>query len=678
MTEQVPYCLCWSGQGRWPVRRDDRFCSLCGERCASVLPRGPVVEPGPPATLAAYLRAEPGGGLAGSLAFSLGGLYADEPRVRWHTQEGGGWLVAQKVPAADSLLLRLQARGDLSTPTGPLGRAHLEIELCADVFVFDVQLFALGAEPTAWMRVRDDQLDGYDLVVYRETDRGYTTLYAELSGVPVQWEHVRCDHPAASVVLLDADRAVPVARARIFWEPSLLSRDVPGEVVPFHVKLRDLDEFRHDQQLWWRRRRPLHCQPVALTVPLLTRGQNETWLVRFTNTDLEPLRLQTLSASVPWVAPAACAGVPVVLQPGQAETVLLRLVPEQINGVEGPHTGQVTFGLGDRGQQVFEVCVETVRSPRVLSGPLLVDPGPPRVVVAYPDPDGAGLVYLRGGSAGLEPGQLGADEAEYLAAVYDGQPTEHVLARLTAGALEHARRWGPLHACRVRLCRQPWLARQPDLPDVELTDWAALCLAGADLPEDVPLIRIDAWAAYFVAPSAGGPPHVRRTSDRTSAIGAAILDCLLHQWQRLAGQRLSRADADHLCWAHTDWAQPPEPWVLAACEALLGDYAWGPDYAWRRLLETVRDRLPSARRLPFDVAGADRDFTQAVRDYTRRVCRTLGQVLPAPPRACALVSALFARAELVAAVEAKELAVDTEVLAVPARWLSWLDREVAS
>ena len=317
--------------------------------------------------------------------------------------------------------------------------------------------------------------------------------------------------------------------------------------------------------------------------------------------------------------------------------------------------------------------VQKVRSLRAPAGPLLIDPGPPRVVLAFVDPNDDHLLYLPGsGSIGLEPEQLALSVPGYLQAVYGDPAAQPVLERLTALARACARRAG-LDVGRVVLCRQPWLPAALTMPDGELIDWTVLCRQGdlrrTGLPATATCVRLDAWAGYLVAApsSANALPGVHRVDARGKMLGDGIVRCLLQQLAPLSpedgGQLQGRGSQAH--------AVPR--WLLWACESLLGDYRWGPDYAWRKLLGTIWRCLPSTRSRVFDATLADHAFRKEMRAHIGLIVQTVrrqpsaGQVV----RSCALVSALFARDDV--AEEIQSLSIDdVKLTVVPSGWLKWL------
>src|SRR5205814_10709548 len=108
----------------------------------------------------------------------------------------------------------------------------------------------------------------------------------------------------------------------------------------------------------------------------------------------------------------------------------------------------------------------------VLTGPLLIDPGPPRIILAYWDRTRRALVYPdRGGDGGLEPEALGLTVDEYAAAAYGDQPALPLVRQLVTAALAYARHHLDLDAASVCLCGHPWIPPDLDLPQVQVHDW---------------------------------------------------------------------------------------------------------------------------------------------------------------------------------------------------------------
>src|SRR4051794_739808 len=106
------HCYCWGGRANWPIRSDDLYCGRCGCRLIDLEPGGPCLDGVPTPTLLAYLRPEPGGGLAGLLTFTLRGLHGIRPRVEWAHTAGPLFALASLAHhGVNGLEVRLHAGG---------------------------------------------------------------------------------------------------------------------------------------------------------------------------------------------------------------------------------------------------------------------------------------------------------------------------------------------------------------------------------------------------------------------------------------------------------------------------------------------------------------------------------------------------------------------------------------
>ena len=149
-------------------------------------------------------------------------------------------MVEQHQPAPDQLLLRLAARDGLETQTALIGKASLEIELAGETFRFNIEAYTLeSGQGKSWLNRAPHQPPcGSGYVVYREAGRGKLFLHYCIDGqTPLQWESIRCPHPAAEVHLLDPDQARSTLCAQVNWDTNHLRRDLAEESVPFHLKL---------------------------------------------------------------------------------------------------------------------------------------------------------------------------------------------------------------------------------------------------------------------------------------------------------------------------------------------------------------------------------------------------------------------------------------------------------
>src|SRR5262249_38606722 len=146
------------------------------------------------------------------------------------------------------------------------------------------------------------------------------------------------------------------------------------------------------------------------------------------------------------------------------------------------------------------VRVETVQRARQLPGPLLLDPGPPRVIAAYHDADGQ-LVYARAtGDGGVDPVELGLDAEEYARVVY-GDGNETLLLRLLRVAAARVRRWVRVRARRMLVCGHLWMARVPPVNAVEFCDVSDVL---PHRPHAAGVVRLGAWETFFHKPDEDG------------------------------------------------------------------------------------------------------------------------------------------------------------------------------
>jgi hypothetical protein len=686
MNEPPRSCCCWAGQASWRLRPDDRFCGQCGRRLVTATPRAPVLSPGDPEVIALYLRAGPAPGrYGGSLHFQVAGLRQEVPTVSWKSLVASGLRVhsAQlQSPTLLEVLFRLEGRTPLSP--GGCGCGQLAVRFRNERFDFLVHAFVIEGLPgKVWTGGQaGDRQPGTDLVIYRGAELGATFLEFELgAGIPVQWESLTCAHPAVTPQPLQTDRGAPVARARVHWHPGRLDRDAESEELVFRLALRGLPVQEFPQRVGWRRRQPLLCEPSGLVVPLLVGDRPAVHEVRLTNVDPQPLLLERIEPGVPWVGEKDPA--PVYLGPGQSASVRLEVRPAALNGAAPPHRGGVAFCFAGKGRQPFPVRVDAVRRLRPLSGPLLLDPGPPRIVLGRVDPRTGQVVYLpSSGDAGLEPAQLGVAPQEYARAVYEQQGARSLCRELIARVFQRVRDWEQLEARAVLVCRQPWLAKVLPPSSRFACDWQSLCrrwgsARHAPSPQ-VGLIRLDAWGASVQA--GDGEPE---TDAPGPSLGSALAGWL--------GRRYGLADAPR---------HAPAGWVRLAIEELLHDYRWGAAHAWRRLLAAWQEHIPPLRRLPHQALKAGRPGRQAagrqgrsafplreadaylrgcVAEQARRLAELawgLAARRGAGP-AWLWVSPLFGSRPVVESLRSGVGAFGGEPVCVAPLWVEWLGREVA-
>jgi hypothetical protein len=481
------------------------------------------------------------------------------------------------------------------------------------------------------------------------------------AGIPVQWESLTCNHPAATPHPLQTDRAAPVARARVRWHPGRLNRDAEGEDLLFRLSLRGLPVREFGQRVGWRRRQPLLCEPPGLVVPLLVGERPVVHEVRLTNVDPQPLLLQGIEPSVPWVKEAEPA--PLRLQPGQSTNVRLEVQPAALNGAPPPHQGGVAFCFAGRGRQPYTVRVDAVRRLRRLTGPLLIDPGPPRIVLGQVDSQTGQVVYLPcSGDAGLEPARLGLVPGEYALAVYEQEGARSLCHDLIGRALQRVREWEQLEAREVLVCRQPWLAKVLPPASRFACDWQRLCLrwgvAGDSRPRQVWLIRLDAWETSVWADGDGGA----ETIAPGPSLGSSLAGWL--------GQQYGLVDAPR---------HAPAGWVRLAIEELLHDYRWGAAHAWRRLLATWQEHVPPPRRRAFPLQDADAHLRWCLAAQVRRLAELawgLAARRGAGP-AWVWVSPLFGSRSVVDLLRSNLRSFGVEPVSLTPVWVEWLGKEVA-
>ncbi len=619
------YCFCRADQPPWPARPDDRYCGLCGRELLAALPRAPLLTPGPPSLLAAYLRlaAPPAPAWTGRLSFQLVGLDGAAPEVRWQPlttpplQVTASWLSGSKL----EMEVGLEA---VAPPPGEaLGQARLVLVLNGRPFLFGVRAFAVPTgRGRAWLTSRPGEPpEGPVMVVYRDARRARTYLEFDAGpGVPVQWESIQCDHPAVTVTLLHPDQAQVPARAEVCWNPARLRGEMREEAV-FQLEVLGLPPVTLKQHFHWRLRRPFRCQPPVLVVDALDVDTPETRMVRLTNEEREPLTLRAVESQANWVACSLPDGQSLCVPSGQSTTVAVHLLPQEIGPAAPPHETTVSLHISRRGRQSYTVRVEAVRGPRRLDGPLLLDPGPPRVVLARWEPRGRRVVYLPcSGDGGLAPEALGVTSDDYGEAVYGRRPAHAVLRYLVAAALTRLRMQDRVEAPSVRLCRHPWVPVDFQAPGVAVHDWEALVLqhCGAGGPTRPVPFRLDAFEAY-VADGPGRAAPLLGLAERHLSVGAGLMRWVARRFAEslwVRGARIPQALP-----AVAGGAEPPPGflWMRLACEDLLRDYRWGPAYAWRQLLAAWQARL-AAGPDPFSLRDAHQQVVRRTADYVQQVC----------------------------------------------------------
>ncbi|MCI0458473.1 MAG: hypothetical protein L0Z62_16030 [Gemmataceae bacterium] len=623
------YCFCEGGYDPWLARLSDRFCGLCGRELLAVIPRAPLLESGPPPVLIAYLQAGEGF-RAGTLGFDLVGLIDGLPDVHWEHLDGARLdLLGQDRSALRALELSLWADTPHNSSAGPFGRARLTVALHEQPFDFEVRAFAV-AEGHCHPRLKPGSSEqaGALLVISRDVKAATTYLEFDAGpGVPVGWGEILCDHPAVTVTPLHPGQMRAPAVARVRWDPVRLRADDEVEEVVFRLRPRALPEVLFRQRVCRRTRRPLRFQPAVLAVDMLTEDAPETRLIRLTNEDSRLLVIRRVEPRAPWMAGAVFEQrLPLALNPGESTTLQLDLHFQEVNGTPPPYEGIVGLELKGRGCLDYPVRVESVRPPRRLEGPLLIDPGPPRIVLARWDSSSRRVVYLpSSGDGGLEPEELGLARQDYAEAIYGRRPATAVLRYLIASALARCRMRDRLEPAEVRVCRHPWLPADPGLAGVELCDWTGTVAGVAERVQvGARLVRVDLRNGYLC--EGPGVPAVPLLGPGESgqALGAVLLQWLTWRFAedlRILGQRIPPA----LATAAGAEAPPESLWMRLTCEALALDYRWGAGYAWRRLLRSWRAALPGLGPVGFNFVEAHRWLAHCAADYARRLGAALAR-----------------------------------------------------
>jgi hypothetical protein len=666
------YCFCSAGQPPWAARPADRYCALCGRELLAVIPRAPLLAAGEPPIVAAYLR--PYGTLwAGRVRLDLAGLLVRKPEVRWRPLSTPPLHLIGRLASATELELSLRAPLAGPPHLGLLGHARVTVALNGQPFPLLIHAFGIGKRPQVRLTLRPGQRPaGGVLLLERGARRARTFLEVGAGrGVPVQLEAIRCNHPAVTCRPLLPGRGRAPAVVEVLWDAALL-RGVEEQLV-FRVRPCGLPEVVYKQRVRRLLGRPVRFQPGALLVDCLAEDGPQTRWVRLTNTDAAPVVIRAVEAEAAWMTGAAFpSGPPLRLAPGATSTLRLDLHLHELNGAMAPYQGEVDLVLEGRARQRYLVRVEAVRRPRRLPGPLLLDPGPPHIVLARWDEQRRRVVYLRcSGDGGVPPQELGVDPREYAAAVYGARPAHELLSFLVPAALARCRLRELLDFGSVRLCRQAWVPHDCELPGVEVCDWAALALARLGWQGPVPaLLLFDLWDAWLVEGTERR--QLLGQPERAQSIGVVLVRWLAQQFGDALRRRGLRAPAALNATAVQPLA-PEAAWLRLACEALVLDYSWGAAYAWRRLLGACRAAGPSARGFRLDMAAAHRQLVSAVADYAQQVCLALVQLGAGEgPAGLALLGPLC-RASLFGEVLTSILTsagFPAEIHAAP--WVAWL------
>jgi hypothetical protein len=634
MAPSPRYCFCSPGGPPWGAYPGDRYCGLCGRELLAVIPRAPLLTAGPPVTVAAYLHPD-GARWVGTVALELLGLLEAPATIRWAPDGAPAVrVVGHRRPSHTLRELSLQAPRTEQSAPGRLGRAWLTATLHGRPFELAVEVFGIDAPPRASLHlVRAASVSeraspplanarGSDkrpcLVLAREAHAVKTFLQLEAGpGIPIQLDAVRCDHPAATVTLLHPVRARAPAVAEVVWDPARLAAD--AEEVVFQLSACGLPDATLRQRVRRELGRPVRFRPGALVVDSLAEDGPQTRLVQLTNEDSRPVVIRHVKPGSPWMAGATLpSALPLRLAPGASTTLRVDLHLQEVNGAPPPYHGQVALDLAERGRQCYRIRVESVRAPRRLAEPLLIDPGPPRVILARWDPQRRRLTYLPcSGDSGIEPEELGLRRHDYAAAVYRLGPAQELLGYLLAAARARCRMRDLLDFGSVRLCRHPWVPADFVSPGVVVCDWAALAFDRLSRLGPAPaLLRVGLWDACLVPGPGQEPVPLLRPEEPAQSVGTALIRWLAERF--VEGLRTRRG---HLPPGLHAAAQVV--WLPLACEAIVPDSHWGPAYTSRRLRRAARQAVPELGRVALDMPAARRFLVRAMADYAQQVCINL-------------------------------------------------------
>jgi hypothetical protein len=672
MTEPPGYCLCRDGGPRWVLAGGDRYCGRCGRARDQVESLDPLLAAGTVPTVACYLK-DPAGGPANRrdpaptyarLRFQVTGRFTWPPRLQWEP-EGEPMLALDgwRSPHPGQFELRLRTAGPLAPSAGPpglYGRGLLRIEAeDGEPWSFAVRAFARGGD-RGDVRVAEADADGNPrgpwlsvvegraprLSLYRGGPPFVSRLEYRLAPdgvVPIAWKAASASHPAVQIELDRGATAGPVARALLRWDVDRLASDDESLAVPLVLHALGLEPEPILQPINWRLWRPLGFRPAALALPALPAHRTRVFQITVTNRDKEPIRLLGTESDRPWLRDGTPGAERHTLAPGESAPLRIELDPAQLTGREGPHHARLAVRLEGRDRQGFPVRVDRLLDPRVWETPLLVDPGPPRIVVAAWDSSRGALAYLRrSGSRGLPPEALGVASLRYAEAVYGGAAAGGVVQDLVTSARDLAREECLWEFRRVRVCRPPWVPQSPPqaAPRLEFLDWTTPDDGVPDPPGTV-VVHVSAWD--LVVATTGVKAQQRRLVPRRGEpvnLGPVLLQRLV---ERLDDRRRAR-----------EVLARPQP-LQRACEEFLVDRVQGPSLAWYHLAQAVRAVLgqeialgpmDSALTLGLDEAGrallerVGRAVAQAAgRRAGRIVCRLVGPLargLASDPMLCSI------------------------------------------
>ena len=674
-------CYCWSGRARWLARDDDRFCSLCGTERARITPVGPVNQLPSGTVLLLYLSsAEANSKLTGRLAFFLAKQPERPPRVRWKSSDVTTVrLIDSHHAAPGALLLSFEADARVVTGAEYLGRSRLQVALDGEVYAFEVDQYSVTrGSGSAWLSLDDGNgSPGSTLLINRGAARGWTYLkFRSGRQTPVAWEAVHCDHPAVTVKLPEEPVAGTVATAVVEWDTARL-KQVGEDQATFRLVPRGLPEHVHTQPVSWRPLRLVSFEPSLLRIPYLFSCRRDVRTIQLACAVQQKLYLLEVSSDAVWATARIAGGVPRWVSPGESVQVELGLLTDTIGQSIPPYHATVTFRFDNCGTQDFQVVVDDVRQTPSLDVPLIIDPGPPRIVLAHATGDL--LVYLNGvGESGVEPSRLGVPLDAYNAAVSGGKNSAEVCERLIASARALDYRLGSPLGRPIVVCRQPWLSGKA-LSGVAAYDWTELCRHATSENETFGMVvRLDAWAARFVSLQSDerSLPQSVRTTDLLDTAGSAAIRCLIEQ---LLGDPtgMRRWFDSHDRTSATARFPSAAKWLIHATNALLSDFRWGPVYAWETFLESLHERLPQTRPMAFNIAWADKRFGELLREYCSRILRLAFQrLLSRQDSRCLLISPLFLREDISTAVQCEGRALGMTVRTKVPEWIEWTARKI--
>jgi hypothetical protein len=280
--------------------------------------------------------------------------------------------------------------------------------------------------------------------------------------------------------------------------------------------------------------------------------------------------------------------------------------------------------------------------------------------------------------------EAGLVAEEYSAAILRGTSAAALLEQLIAGVRAAVLRREQRTAERVFLVRPFWA----DIPEdrgpngVTLVDWEELAIATVPGPPPDFLACFGAWDVEVV-----GWPHREVLKDATpprkTRRGPPALGDKLARWLSkvlaTSGRRggvLTRISRPGIPRGNQVF---PDAWIHLAIEALLHNYQWGPDLAWRRLVAEWQDRVPESRGKSVDRRAADDYLHACLAELGRRIAR---RVTPARDRlgrrpTCLVVAPICDHPPAADAIRAALADEGVEACCVSVPWLERLGDRVA-